>query len=155
MARAPFQVLVIPFDDTADLRVAVLHRADMDAWQFVAGGGEAGETPLAAARREAREETGAGGELYSLDSCCSVPASVIRQEARSHWPARTLVIPEYAFALRVKAEGLTLSREHTRAVWVSPEEAARLLRYDSNRTALAELTERINRGWLEEAADIP
>lgn len=155
MARAPFQVLVIPFDDTADLRVAVLRRADMDAWQFVAGGGEEGETPLAAARREAREEIGAGGELYPLDSCCSVPASVIRREARSHWPARTLVIPEYAFALRVQADGLTLSREHTGAVWVSPEEAARMLRYDSNRTALSELTERLNRGWLEGAEDIP
>ena len=155
MARAPFQVLVIPFDDTADLRVAVLRRADMDAWQFVAGGGEEGETPLAAARREAMEEIGAGGELYPLDRCCSVPASVIRREARSHCPARTLVIPEYAFALRVQADGLTLSHEHSSAVWASPEEAARLLRYDSNRTALAELTERIHRGWLERAADIP
>ena len=155
MARAPYQVLVIPFDDTADLRVAVLRRADMDAWQFVAGGGEEGETPLAAARREAMEEIGAGGELYPLDSCCSVPASVIRREARSHWPARTLVIPEYAFALRVQADGLTLSHEHSSEVWASPEEAARLLRYDSNRTALAELTERIHRGWLERAADIP
>lgn len=46
MARAPYQVLVIPFDDTRDLRVAVLRRADMDVWQFVAGGGEEGETPL-------------------------------------------------------------------------------------------------------------
>lgn len=155
MARAPFQVLVIPFDDTADLRVAVLRRADMDAWQFVAGGGEEGETPLQAARREAREEIGADGELYPLDSCCSVPASVIRREARSHWPARTLVIPEYAFALRVKAEALVLSHEHTSAVWTSPEEAAHMLRYDSNRTALAELTERIHRSWLARAADIP
>ena len=155
MARAPFQVLVIPFDDTADLRVAVLRRADMDAWQFVAGGGEEGETPLAAARREAMEEIGAIGEPYPLDSRCSVPASVIRPEARSHWPARTLVIPEYAFALRVKEGALTLSREHTGAAWLSPEKAARLLRYDSNRTALAELTERIHRGWLARAEDIP
>ena len=155
MARAPYQMLVIPFDDTRDLRVAVLRRSDMDVWQFVAGGGEEGETPLQAARREAREEIGVGGALYPLDTCCSVPASVIRQEARSHWPPRTLVIPEYAFALRVKAEGLTLSHEHREAVWLAPEEAARRLRYDSNRTALAELTERIRWGWLERAEDIP
>ena len=155
MARAPYQVLVIPFDDTRDLRVAVLRRSDRDVWQFVAGGGEEGETPLQAARREAREEIGVGGALYPLDTCCSVPASVIRQEARSHWPPRTLVIPEYAFALRVKAETLTLSHEHRSAVWASPEEAARLLRYDSNRTALAELAERILQGWLDQAVDIP
>ncbi|MGN0763671.1 MAG: NUDIX domain-containing protein [Aristaeellaceae bacterium] len=148
-------MLVIPFDDHCGLRVAVLRRADMDAWQFVAGGGEEGETPLAAARREAREEIGAGGELYPLDTCCSVPASVIRREVRSHWSARTLVIPEYAFALRVKADGLTLSHEHSSAVWASPEEAAHMLRYDSNRTALSELTERIRRGWLDMAQDIP
>ncbi|MGN1020995.1 MAG: NUDIX pyrophosphatase [Aristaeellaceae bacterium] len=155
MARAPFQVLVIPFDDTAELRVAVLHRADMDAWQFVAGGGEEGETPLQAALREAREEIGPGGTLCPLDSCCSVPASIIRPDRRSHWPARTLVIPEYAFALRVRAGALTLSREHRAAAWLSPEEAARRLRYDSNRTALEELTERLRRGWLERAQDIP
>lgn len=65
------------------------------------------------------------------------------------------MIPEYAFALRVKAETHVLSHEHRSAVWASPEEAARLLRYDSNRTALAELAERILQGWLDQAEDIP
>ena len=40
-------------------RVLVLERADVPgAWQFPQGGLDAGETPLAAARREAEEETG-------------------------------------------------------------------------------------------------
>lgn len=154
MARAPFQVLVIPFDDTGSLRVAVLRRADMDVWQFVAGGGEEGESPLQAALRESLEEIGAeGAALYPLDTCCSMPASIIRPERRSHWPARTLVIPEYAFALRMQPEALRLSREHTQAVWLSPPEAARLLCYDSNRTALEELALRLARGWLGEAGN--
>ena len=53
--RAPFQILVIPFRRTAaGLEFAVLRRSDADYWQFVAGGGEDDETPLQAARREAR-----------------------------------------------------------------------------------------------------
>ena len=40
-------------------RVLVLERADVPgAWQFPQGGLDDGETPLAAARREAEEETG-------------------------------------------------------------------------------------------------
>ncbi|MGN0745102.1 MAG: hypothetical protein ACI4ML_00355 [Aristaeellaceae bacterium] len=41
------------------------------------------------------------------------------------WPccaARTLAIPECAFAQRVKAEALPLSHEHREAVWLSPAE---------------------------------
>jgi broad specificity phosphatase PhoE len=40
---------------------------------------------------------------------------------------------------------ITLSREHTDYRWVAYAEAARLLRWDSNRTALWELNERLTR----------
>ena len=36
----------------------VFHRADHDQWQFIAGGGEDNEIPLAAAERETFEEGG-------------------------------------------------------------------------------------------------
>lgn len=60
MARTPFQVLVIPFrhSRTPALEYAILRRSDSGDWQFIAGGGEEGESPAEAARREAREEAG-------------------------------------------------------------------------------------------------
>ena len=48
-------------------RVLVLERADVPgAWQFPQGGLDAGETPLAAARREAEEETGIPAKALRL-----------------------------------------------------------------------------------------
>ena len=46
MSRAPFQVLVIPYRYCTDgsLEYCLLKRTDMGIWQFVAGGGETGET---------------------------------------------------------------------------------------------------------------
>lgn len=48
-------------------RVLVLERADVPgAWQFPQGGLDDGETPIAAARREAEEETGIPGKALRL-----------------------------------------------------------------------------------------
>ena len=58
MARAPFQVLVLPFRRTGGggVEFAVLRRRDLGLWQGVAGGGEDGEAPGQAAVREASED---------------------------------------------------------------------------------------------------
>ena len=148
MARAPFQILAIPFCQTDDgLRVAILRRADTVVWQFVAGGGEDDETPLQAARREIMEELGVvGAPVYPLDTRCSIPANCFRDCAL--WGERCLVIPEYAFAVRVRMDAIRLSHEHSALQWETAEDAAAQLRYDSNRTALYELKERLARGWL-------
>jgi dATP pyrophosphohydrolase len=63
MGRAAFQVLVFPYRLAADgsLMYALFRRADASYWQGVAGGGEEGESPLEAARREAAEEAGIPG----------------------------------------------------------------------------------------------
>lgn len=61
--RALFQILVIPFRHTAaGLEFAVLKRSDSDCWQFVAGGGDDGETPIQSAARETWEEVGISGQ---------------------------------------------------------------------------------------------
>ncbi|HDL04546.1 MAG TPA: hypothetical protein ENH25_10500 [candidate division Zixibacteria bacterium] len=56
MARAPFQVLVIPYykDENGNIVYAVFKRRpdNGDFWQPIAGGGEDDETPLQAACRE-------------------------------------------------------------------------------------------------------
>ena len=59
MTRAMFQVLAIPYWVEMDgtVEYALLRRSQDDGgyWQWVAGGGEADETPLDAASREAFE----------------------------------------------------------------------------------------------------
>ncbi len=140
--RAPFQILVIPFRyGEAGLEYAVLMRSDAKYWQFVAGGGEAGETPLEAARREAQEETGTTGKLIRLDSIATVPKRCFG--AAESWGQDVYVIPEHCFALNVGDSVMCLSDEHTEVRWVSYEEAQSLLKWDSNRTALWELNERL------------
>lgn len=145
--RAPFQVLILPFHQTpTGLRVAVCHRADRDVWQFVSGGGEDAETPLQAAFRELWEETGCRAEkLYPLDSIASIRADIYHQ---SHWDERILVVPEHCFAAPMQPQEIHLSHEHSAAAWLSPDEAAARLTYDSNRTALYELCARLEKGWL-------
>jgi dihydroneopterin triphosphate diphosphatase len=140
--RAPFQVLVIPWRRRAEsLEVAVLHRSDYDVWQFVSGGGEQGETPLDAARREGFEEAGiAPSHAYlALDSTASLPACWF--PAWIDWPANVLVIPEHAFGVEVA--DVQRSDEHRDVRWCSLTEAMALLRFDSNRHALWELNERL------------
>jgi len=57
------------------------------------------------------------------------------------------MVTERAFGVYLDDDQIiTLSSEqHTECRWVSYEEAARLLRWDSNRTALWELNERLRR----------
>lgn len=57
--RAPFQILAIPYKKSNGTPIyCVFHRSDYDQWQFIAGGGEDGESPIEAAAREIFEESG-------------------------------------------------------------------------------------------------
>ena len=151
--RAPFQVLVIPYrNKPGGTEFAVLRRADAGWWQFVSGGGENGETPLEAARRETGEELGidARGRLSPLDSTASVPRDEFA--AARDWPDGFYVIPEYTFAIDIGEQSICISGEHTEARWAAYDEARELLRWDGNRTALWELARRLARGDLNEQA---
>ena len=144
MPRAPFQVLVVPFRRVGDrVEFAVLRREDMNVWQAVAGGGEAGETPHQAAAREAREELGLDRPvpLYPLQTRASIPARFFAD--RGSWPAGTYVVPEHSFAADLTDVKIKISAEHTDARWLDYEPALEALRFDSNRTALFELHERL------------
>ncbi len=139
--RAPFQILVIPFRRTATgLEFAVLKRSDADYWQFVAGGGEDGETPIEAAQRETQEEVGITGDLIQLDSLSTVPKDCFAAES---WGQDVYVIPEHCFAVDTGDHVIALSGEHTELRWVPYERARSLLEWDSNRNALWELNERL------------
>ncbi len=145
MHRAPYQVLVLLFRRTSvEVEYAVLRRSDEGYWQPVAGGGEAGEAPVEAASREAFEEAGVPYTLRPrmLDTCGSVPAFHFR--AREHWPPSVFVIPEHCFSIDCTGVELVLSEEHTELRWCAYDDAYARLHWDSNRTALWELRERLH-----------
>jgi dATP pyrophosphohydrolase len=143
MSRAPFQILVIPYRLTpaGDFEFALLRRSDQKYWQGIAGGGEGNETPMEAARRETNEEAGIPpeSEFMQLESTSYVPIY--------HFPELSdsglLVIPEYAFGVNASDVTCSLSHEHTELQWFSYEEATGKVLWDSNKTALWELQQRL------------
>lgn len=142
--RAAFQVLVLPYRQTDGvLQYALFRRSDGAYWQGVAGGGEAGETPLQAAEREAAEEAGlvGGFEFIELDARATIP--VVHVTGEFTWGPDVLVIPEFTFGVRVDAPELTLSDEHTEYGWFDIDAAVKAVQWDSNRSALWELDHRL------------
>ncbi|MHC4134225.1 MAG: NUDIX domain-containing protein [Planctomycetota bacterium] len=144
MSRAPFQVLVFPYRFTPDraIEYAVFKRADAGYWQGIAGGGEDQETPLEAARREAREEAGIPSEslFLRLDSLATIP---VDQVAGFLWGDDVLVVPEHCLGVEVENRELSLSREHTEYSWRDYDSALALLKWESNKSALWELDQRL------------
>lgn len=138
--RAPYQVLVIPYKIVDNIPIyCIFKRSDSNDWQFIAGGGETNESPLEAAKRETFEESGlASNEWKELHSICYLPITVISEKRRKHWDNNTYVIPEYSFGVSCKKD-IVLSKEHKDFMWTSYEEAIKLLKWDSNKTALFEL----------------
>ena len=143
MARAPFQILIILFHKNDELiKYCIFERKQPhNQIQFVAGGGEDEETPEEAAARELREETGITvSSFLPLKSLCYIPTNIFSLEQRKIWGNELYVIPEYSFAVELKTtDEIKLSVEHANFKWVTYEEAQRLLKWDSNKTALYEL----------------
>jgi dATP pyrophosphohydrolase len=154
LSRAQFQVLIIPFRRTehGTVQYAALCRGDLKIWQGVAGGGEEGESPAQAAARETAEELGLSRPvpLYPLQTTASIPARLFAD--RANWPTGTYVVPEHSFAADLTGLEVSLSREHTSIEWLGAKEATAALRFDSNRTALGELDERLKAGDLPDPA---
>jgi dATP pyrophosphohydrolase len=141
MARAPFQVLVLPYRVTKDgtIRYALLKREPSTGgyWHPIAGGGEDDETPEQAARREAFEEAGIPVNFEFMIPVVDVCGFL--------WGDDVLVIPNCCFGVRVGSEALKLSPEHTEYRWATYDDAREMLQWDDNRTALWELNHRLTR----------
>jgi len=146
--RAAFQVLVLPYRQARDVQYALFRRSDDAHWQGVAGGGEAGESPLQAARREAAEEAGLVGdfEFVELDARATIP--VVHVTGEFTWGPDVLVIPEFTFGVGVDTPEMALSGEHTQYGWFDLDAAVKAVRWDSNRSALWELDHRLRHGCL-------
>ena len=152
MARAKYQVLVIPYVQTTDgVLYCIFKRSDMDnCWQFVAGGGEEEDvTPLVSAKREAFEEAAIpfDARFTQLETTSSISTEHF-PKARQIWGESILVVPEYCFAAQLTNKNICLSSEHTRFAWVDYDTAMQRLQYDSNKVALWELDNKIKSGVL-------
>jgi len=148
MPRAPYNVLVIPWYRAGSCpEYCVFKRKDMGVWQFIAGGGEAGETPVQAAVRESLEEAGiaADGMLKRLTAGYHVPACCFSDEARAGWGPSVIVVPAHCFAVEVKSRVIAISREHTAFQWAGYDAAYSMLRFDADKTAMYETDQRIRR----------
>ncbi len=147
--RAKYQVLIIPFRrEGNNVKFGIFKRDDMNVYQAIAGGGEEGETALESAKREFFEETGITKEKFiKLDSMSTVPACFF--SACKVWGPKTYVVTEYAFGVELtKKDKVNLSSEHKSFKFVDYETAEKKLEWDSNRTALYELNERIKNNDL-------
>lgn len=143
--RAPYNVLILPFLRKAgNVLYCIFKREDLDIWQFIAGGGEEGEPPIIAAKRESFEEASISEncQYKELESMCYVSVNNFSKKAREHW-GKKYVIPVYSFAVELSSNGICISHEHTEYCWCTYEEALNLLHFDLDKTALYELNERI------------
>ena len=112
--REPYQILSIPYRIINDEPLfCIFHRDDSCYWQFIAGGGENGEKPVEAAKRESVEEIGIEpNNIKKLTCMAYIPTEVIAESKREHWDKKTFVIPEYSFAFECYSEPI-LSDEHS------------------------------------------
>ena len=139
--RAPFNVLVLPYiKKQGKTQYCIFKRKDMQIWQFIAGGGEDGEMPESAAKREIYEESGISNiSIRRLTTMTYVPAFHFSDKSRKVWGQNVLVIPVYCFSICVDDFEITLSEEHTEHRWVDYESAVKLLNFDVDKTAVWEL----------------
>lgn len=122
----------------------LLKRADLGAWQGVAGGGENDETPVRAAIRETFEETGVlVSSVVDLESVEMLSALDVVGCYR--WGEDIELVPEHAFLSDIPSDTpIQLSSEHLAYRWCKPQQAFELLEWDSNRRAIL-AAERITR----------
>lgn len=151
MSRAKYQVLVLPYKTQDDkILYCIFKRSDMDAWQFIAGGGEDEDgSPLVSAAREAYEEANISYEekYDALETTCSISTEHFKK-AHLEWGEKCLVIPEYCFAVKITDTKMKISNEHTSFEWVDYQTAIQRLKYDSNKVALWELDNKIRLGVI-------
>ncbi|WOO87803.1 hypothetical protein RZE82_02415 [Mollicutes bacterium LVI A0039] len=78
-----------------------------------------------------------------MESISSIPAHFFKEFA-DKWHKRILIVKEKSFAIEIlDKKTIKLSDEHIEARWVKYEDALEILKWDSNKTALWELNERL------------
>jgi len=147
--RKPIQVLIFPFYKEKNCYLyAIFKRRDLKFWQGISGGVENKETTLEAAKRELREETKIVNysKFIKLNSMTTIPAVNF---GKHRWGKNIYVVPEFSFGVELISKNIKIGKEHSDYRWLLFEEASRLLKYDSNKTALWELNRRLTKSKEE------
>jgi len=143
--KIPVSALVVVH--TIDLRVLLIARADFaDHWQSVTGSQDPGETLLATATRELREETGIEAARYGgLDDWQMSNDYEIFPQWRHRYPPGTTRNTEHVFGLTLpQPVSVQLApREHVAFLWLPWREAAARCFSWSNRAAIEMLPARL------------
>lgn len=118
-------------------------RSDYSCHQGIAGGGEDDGIPIAAARREAFEEAGISdaSRFIPLQATCTIPVTFFQDSGT--WDRTLYVVPEHSFGVDCTGQEIILSDEHSAVEWLCYAEAWARFTYDSNKTALWELNQRL------------
>ena len=121
--KRPESVLVVIHTDDGQV-LQLLRREPQGFWQSVTGSLNEGETPLKAARRELREETGLDGESGLVDGGV-INRYPIHPAWRNRYPPDVHENTEYLFHLSLPAVcDISLSSEHVDSRWLPREQAA-------------------------------
>ena len=150
--RLPKQVLIIPYKiENNAITFCLFKRSDMQIWQWIAGGVEDFDRDLlTAAKRECFEEAKISNDAVftQLEGYCKIPVVNLTKE-NFKWGKDVYYSEEYAFAVNITNEKIILSDEHNEFAFFNYDEARKMLKYDSNKSALWELNEKIMRGLIK------
>ena len=149
--RLPKQVLIIPYRIANNkIEYCIFKRRDLKIWQFIAGGAEDFERDIIeSAKRELYEETGINDvEIKKLELTAKIP--VVNVVKDFIWGKDIFYSEENAFAVNINNKQIVLSDEHEEFEWVDYEDARKVLKYDSNKSALWELDVKLKRKMNDE-----
>ena len=141
--RKPKNVLVFLYRlRNTKIEYCIFYRKKEQFYQGLSGGVEDNEDLVDTLKREVYEETKIKvNNIMKLDTISSIPGINVNKDF--NYKNNIYVVYEYAFGICIDNEKIELSDEHEKYKWVSFDEAIKLLKYDSNKTALFELNERL------------
>lgn len=145
--KQPVSVLVVIYTD--DLDVLLLERADHPGyWQSVTGSRDGEEEMLTeTASREVFEETGLDARWYSLRDWQTQNVYEIYSHWRHRYASGITRNTEHVFGLQLPhpVEIRLEPREHLNYLWLAWQDAADKVFSPSNRAAILELPQRVQR----------
>lgn len=142
--RKPKQILAFLYrkNKKNEYEFCIFYRKKMKIWQAISGGVEDNETLVETVKREILEETGLDvNDVFELSSVSTIP--VVNVTGKFTWGKDVYVVTEYSFGVFTENSDIKLSNEHKQYEWFTYDDAYKKLEFDSNKTALWELNQRL------------